>query len=159
LKNIVLIILLFVLSIHLSKCYAQSSTFEDYEPASPKIGWDSLKQLIHYPVMWGKAGLQQVYSVSINVDKRGAAKSVQVRRFDGSNEWYYTDSVLAKQLEFIIQSEDWNPAKRKNLIIEDWVYFPIIFYLRNDRTPRALVIDTLILRRKESTSPVNVITY
>jgi TonB family protein len=106
-------------------CYSQ----EDSLP-SPTIGWDSLKNLIVYPDLARRAGLEGFVDVEIDVDTNG---NVLKTNFDASHE------LFKSTVQDALVKIKWNPEYYKGKHLKHRVNFPIHFMINSNDKNRMFI--------------------
>ena len=106
--------------------------------ASPEIGWDSLKNMIVYPEIARRAGVEDIARVNVTIDSLGNVTAVE---FGGYG--IFSDVVKSAIRKIKWYPETYNGQKRSSQIV-----FDVQFQLQNvDNYPKRRVL--LI----ESTNP------
>jgi outer membrane biosynthesis protein TonB len=93
-----------------------------FQYPSPVIGWDSLKALMHYPLIMNRANIEGVANVELEIDSTGA---ITVLKVESNAELFKTVVQTA------IQNTKWHPAIMTNGRPTEYYYnFPVHFFLR-----------------------------
>ena len=111
-----------------------------FQYPSPVIGWDSLKALMHYPLIMNRANIEGVANVELEIDSTGA---ITVLKVESNAELFKT---------VVDSSSTANCAIMTNGRPTEYYYnFPVHFFLRKkvnlritieeDKAPPDWIID------------------
>jgi hypothetical protein len=110
-----------------SHIYAQ----KEFEYPSPIIGWDSLKAMIHYPVIMNRANIEGLVIVQLVVDSTGAIRDLTLNA---------NAELFKNVVQTAIERTKWNPARFTNGRPTQYIYtFPIHFFLHKKIDDRIII--------------------
>lgn len=109
-----------------------------YRPASPQVGWDSLRAAMLETGIGGGAILGRAYDALLLIDSGGHLESLSITPYNRAEfnrpehpaPTDFIDSVLIRHLTRVLESAAWIPATRKGNPIRSELDIPIIFPYR-----------------------------
>lgn len=149
--------LLFSVIFSYQQTFTQGNS-EDSRIASPRIGWDTLREELYFQVISGRTDTKGPYDVHLEI---GPGGNVDVLSFndvvrDNYQPREYLDSLLIDHIRSVLGSAIWNPAIEKNKPVNSHLDITILFrgakaYLMYDQEDRLLHAETPIDRIRNTT--------
>jgi TonB family protein len=112
--------LIFLLLLIVSIGTAQTPTLVT-DAARPAAGWDSLKNMIAYPEIARRAGVQGYVNVSVELGETGTVESVLISGY----------GIFSSNVEEIVKKMKWIPEMRNGKPVKTTVVFELQFQLKN----------------------------
>jgi TonB family protein len=132
LRSIVQFTAIFLL---VSVCYSQTPRPTINEAARPAVGWDSLKNMIIYPEIAQRAGIQGYANVAVELTESGTMESVSVSGY----------GIFSSNIEQIVKKLKWMPEVQNGKPVRSTVVFELQFQLRSIQDmpkKRVLIIES-----------------
>jgi len=107
---------------------AHSQTKDNLVLPSPVIGWDSLTNLVKYPEIARRAGIQGAYYAKFLIDTLGGVQRIKVFKISDLYENEDT-SVIAREISLKLKSTKWIPAITNNAKLFYVLTIPFVFIL------------------------------
>jgi len=118
-----------------SVCFSQPARPMVNESARPAVGWDSLKNMIAYPEIARRAGVQGYANVSMELTETGAVESVSISGY----------GIFSSNIEEIVKKLQWLPEMQNGKSVRATVVFELQFQLRSMQDmpkKRVLIIES-----------------
>lgn len=118
-----------------SVCFSQTPRQTVNESARPAVGWDSLKNMIIYPEIAQRAGIQGYANVAVDLTASGTIESVSVSGY----------GIFSSNIEQIVKNLKWMPEVQNGKPVRSTVVFELQFQLRNIQDmpkKRVLIIES-----------------
>lgn len=119
----------------ISVCFSQTPRQATNEAARPAVGWDSLKNMIAYPEIARRAGVQGYANVSMELTETGVVESVSISGY----------GIFSSNIEETVKKIQWLPELQNGKPTRSTVVFELQFQLRSIQDmpkKRVLIIES-----------------
>ncbi|MEW5798224.1 MAG: energy transducer TonB [Bacteroidota bacterium] len=124
--------LITLLVVYATVCTAQENRVHS-EHARPAVGWDSFKEMIIYPEIARRAGVEGISNIAVKLDTSGAVIDIMISGYD----------IFDSSIEQAIRKARWLPEIENGKPKPASLFFDVQFQYRNTKGPvrRTLIIE------------------